>query len=167
MDDGTGMIVVQDFTDDYGSFEPALELHTYAYVVGRVMISEKEISAFCVRPILDFNQIPFHLMLALYVHLHLVHGLPHGSVYASVEHLYKPSTAPAPSPIPSDSSDRVCETILTFLRRGNTHTGTHHRTILAEMSGQFAVDEIDRGIERLKQRCDIYMGDADCWIPIS
>jgi hypothetical protein len=61
MDDGTGMIVVQDFSDDYGSFEPALELHTYAYVVGRVMISENEISAFCVpqswisiRFVLDF-----------------------------------------------------------------------------------------------------------------
>jgi hypothetical protein len=163
LDDGTGTIVVQDFTHDLASAEPVLELHTYAYVVGRVMVNEREITAFCVRRVDDFNQIPFHLMQALYVHLHSVCGLPHGSVYAAVEAQGHPQSAAHASP----PADRIGQAILAVLRRGNVRTGTHRRAILAGLAGQFSVEEIDRGLERLRQNCDVYVGQPDCWIAIS
>jgi replication factor A2 len=165
LDDGTGIITVQDFTQDFANSETPLGFRTYAYVVGRVMISEREISAFCVRQVEDFNQIPFHVMQTLYVHLHSIHGLPQRSVYSAIEQAHRQQAGGEEAQVVEVGSE-IDQAILGLLRRGNVRVGTHHRVIVAELGGRFSVEDIDRGLERLKENCDIYNGEPDCWVPI-
>jgi replication factor A2 len=86
VDDGTGVIKVLDATRDERT--PELPPLTYCHVFGKITLSNSTapISAISVRQVQDFNQIPYHNLQCLYVHLCLVRGLTPGAALGGADH---------------------------------------------------------------------------------
>ncbi|KAI9732371.1 MAG: replication factor A protein 2 [Cirrosporium novae-zelandiae] len=87
LDDGTGTIDVKQWIDpdtggpqapDPNSGKPALVENAYARVWGRMKAfnNKRHVGAHVIRPLDNYNEIPYHLLEAAYVHLYLTKGPP-------------------------------------------------------------------------------------------
>lgn len=86
VDDGTGIIEVRYWLDDDGdmggeSSNNHIEKGMYIRVFGnlRSFQGSKNIVAFTIRPITDFNEITYHLLETTFVHLHRTKGQQAGA----------------------------------------------------------------------------------------
>jgi hypothetical protein len=98
----------------------------------------------------DFNVIPYHVLQALYVHLHVTRG--------PIER------CPVAREIPRE--EIVGREILRLLNNGNRIAGTSRKVILGALLRDFSVDEIDNALEKLKEGLEIYSGGNDTWCPL-
>lgn len=81
MDDGTGTIEVRIWADADANNSPSrskLVENVYARVWGRLKPYNSKHTVVCqtIRPVLDFNEIQYHLLEATVVHLHFARGPP-------------------------------------------------------------------------------------------
>jgi hypothetical protein len=165
IDDGTGIIKVLDLTKD----EP-LSPWVYCRVLGRLTLHHSEqnpIGAFSVRRVTDWNQIPYHMLQALYVHLHSTRSPPNGSVCSQINR----STVSPPRSVASEIAPKICgredlvnQAVLGFLRRANSREGTPRQEIIAMLTKEFSVEEIDEAIAGLRYQTDIYELGPDRWL---
>jgi hypothetical protein len=171
IDDSTGLIRALDLTRD--SDTPELPKGTYCHVVGRLTPREEsaQISAFSVRAVRDFNQIPYHMLQALYVYLHMTRGLPNASAFLGMAPSPVRRAAEVEQPqtmaVGATRKDLACQAVMKLLNRGNKTDGTPRREIIAGLSKDFSVEEIDEAIETLRYNSDIYPGQNDRFCPIS
>jgi hypothetical protein len=175
IDDGTSDILVHDYRFDAdGDSGPPFTEHAYVYIVGKLMNGEQSVSAFSVQRVDDCNQIPFHMLQALFVHMLSTRAMPADCAYAAIE---KRGRSKAPDAAPPDPARRapaeqpreglVDAAILAFLRRGNRSSGTPRNMIVTNLLGQFSIEEIEEGIERLRYNLEIYPGEGDSWVPVT
>jgi hypothetical protein len=169
IDDGTGIIKVADLTEDN-----PLEAWIYCRVVGRLQLNDEEgnpISAFSVRPVTDYNQIPYHMLQALYVHLHVSQGPPKGSAFAAADHPnaspVRQSAAAAAAPASISREELADQAVLRILNKGNKQDGTPRQEIIAGLAREFSVQEVDEAIGRLTYRSEIYPGGDDRFCSLS
>lgn len=129
---------------------------TYVYAVGRLVRDETKMDAFAVKPVTDFNQIAFHNMQALFVHLFALRGLPPGSQYAGRE---TTTTAPHPTAAKVDAKELLYKAI-TELVKGQSEkdsAGVLKREIVAQM-GQLghSVEDVGNALEYLSVQGAIF-----------
>ncbi|OHT15383.1 hypothetical protein TRFO_14135 [Tritrichomonas foetus] len=170
IDDGTGVFRVQDFTQsDSMNLEPALQVHTYAYVCGRINTGTKDrsappyISAFKVKPVEDFDQIPYHTLQALYVHKYMLHGLPKNSAFDNdaKDQIHAPAqqqqTTNQRQAEPSlQREEMVKKAVLDYIRAKDQTYGVHQDQIAQALSNIYSVDEVLQAIEALNYGGEIY-----------
>jgi hypothetical protein len=153
LSDGSGSLKVQHYARTDTTLPDAFPVHSYVHVVGRMVgADEPQISAFSVRAVEDFNQIPYHNLQALYVHLSLTRGTPARPVEAA--------------PVKAANDDKVAQAVLAVLRRGDKQNGMHKRDIVKQLAGKFPVQEIDEAISQLQYSSEIYPGGNDCWVSV-
>jgi hypothetical protein len=158
VDDGTGNLFAQDFRPNEKEGEPVPAM-TYAHVVGRMVAGDSyQISAFCVKPIVDCNQIPYHFLSALYIHLLTTRGRAANSALV-------PSPVAEAHPGPRAAED-VPIAVLALLRRRNKDKGMPKREIIGALSHKYAIEDIDQAIHTLACSSEIYPGEDDHWIAV-
>jgi len=79
VDDGTGVVEVRYWLDDDGDMDNSSAVigeGTYVRVYGhmRNFQGKKNVVAFTVRPVTDYNEITYHLLETIFVHLHRTKG---------------------------------------------------------------------------------------------
>lgn len=173
IDDGTGTFRIQDYThSDQESLSASFEENTYIYAVGRIKPENKEnppfVTAFSVKQVTDPNQIAFHNLQALYVHLYTTRGLPQNSAYeksvaqnagySSNQNAGMRASEQATKSNDSavSNEDLVKQAVLNFLRSKNESYGVHIDEIRKALSSQFAGSDVDRAVDALAYTGEIY-----------
>ncbi|CAJ2513700.1 Uu.00g018190.m01.CDS01 [Anthostomella pinea] len=82
LDDGTGIIEVKQWLDADKQEEsrPAFREEEYVRVWGRLksFSNKRHVGAHVIKPVKDFNEVNYHLLEAVYVHLFFTKGAPGG-----------------------------------------------------------------------------------------
>jgi replication factor A2 len=157
LSDGSGSVKAQHFAATDDSLPEAFPVHSYVHVVGRLVgPDEPQVSAFSVKPIKDFKQIPFHYLQALHVHLVATRG-------ASAR---RTEAEPARGAPRAGTGEDVEQAVLGVLRRGNRQNGMHKRDIVKQLAERFQVQQIDDAIDSLRYASEIYPGEDDRWVPV-
>ena len=170
VNDSTGIFQVQDFTKDMETLTESFQPGTYVSIVGKISFSDVDrqpiISAFSVKKVNDFNQIPCHLLQALFVHLLTLRGLPSNSAFEIKNKEYQGNTADPSKPGIDDSSSEevLCNEILEFLRMNKQIDGTPKSDIVSHLSSRFSVERISIALSALEYRGEIYTSSPNRYI---
>ena len=169
VDDSTGVFQVQDFTKDMDTLTESFQPGTYVSIVGKISFSDVDrqpiISAFSVKKVTDFNQIPCHLLQALFVHLLTLRGLPSNSAFEIKNKASQGNTVEASKPLDDTSSEEVlCNEILEFLRMNKQIDGTPKSDIVSHLSSRFSVEKISTALSALEYRGEIYTSSPNRYI---
>jgi hypothetical protein len=172
IDDGTGVTTIADLLASETSV--ALPVHSYVHVVGRLGPrsdpTSARISAYSVRPVEDPNQIPYHFLQALYVHLVAVRGHhPPGSAFILTD---QAQIAPQGSPNPIQATAResrqeqLHRAILSYLRTMNQAVGASASEIATNLSITWPVAEVETALDELTFTSCIYQSDYDRYLEL-
>lgn len=165
INDSTGVFRVQDFTKEM-ELSDSLSVGTYVSVVGKIALSDDSrpiISAFSVRPVTDFNQIPYHHLQVLFVHLLTLRGLPAASAY-TVHAGRAPAAAPSAGAAAEDASDEALhDKILDYLRTHNSIDGTPKAEIAAHLGSAYSLDRITKQLSAMEYNGEVYTPGTDSY----
>ncbi|KAH0794764.1 replication protein A, subunit RPA32 [Histomonas meleagridis] len=169
VNDSTGIFQVQDFTKDMETLTESFQQGTYVSIVGKISFSDSDrqpiISAFSVKKVVDFNQIPCHLLQALFVHLLTLRGLPSTSAFEIKGKLSQGSTVSSLKPTEDSSSEEVlCNEVLEFLRINKQIDGTPKEEIVSHLSSRFSIENISSALSTLEYRGEIYTSSPNRYV---
>jgi RecJ-like exonuclease len=144
IDDGTGRIKVVEFSLDLTP--PEITNGKYCHIVGRLTPKDEiaQIMAYSVRAVRDFNQIAYHALQALYVHL------KHRPEISKQE-------------IPVSREELVKQEIMKLLKQRERTGGTKRCDIITGLGKDFSIEEIDEAIENLNQNREIDSNELGLW----
>lgn len=158
--DGTGTISVQHFvslTDDQ-----VIPDNTYVFAVGRIQqTADCNISLYTIKRIVDFNQIPFHMMYALFVHLQTTRGAPPDSSFAQVPKRVESYQPPPPAATKEDREDAIKAALIEFLKANNRESGVPSQEIIEHFANQYSAEEVTSAIESCSFNGEIYSTTYD------
>ena len=156
IEDGTGMLRAEDFVLQESSVP--LENNTYVYIAGKLSMRDPhKVEIFKIKPITDFNQVCYHAMQALFVHLFATRGLPANSAYAHAE---KGADA-RPSGFhqrddQANAQEKLETEIVEYIRNHGDAGATKREIISAFANDRWSIADIETIIERLELTPKIY-----------
>ncbi|KAK8891261.1 Replication factor A protein 2 [Tritrichomonas musculus] len=177
VDDGTGQFRVQDYThaESDNNLSMPFGVNSYVYVVGRFKAESPDnssppfISAYAVKPVTDPNQIAFHNLHALFVHLFAQRGRlpPHSAFEREASHHNNSNTSNYNSDYNGSSNQNnndskmsddeiLKEAVKSFIRSKDQSYGVHINEIRRALSSRFSGEDIDRIVENLSYTGEIY-----------
>lgn len=166
VNDCTGSIKVKNFISDDNP-EPIPD-GTYVFVVGRITPAiEDGISSFTIKPITEFDQIPYHMLYSLFVHLQTTRGTPPDSSFAQAPK-HVETSAPAPPPMRSseDRDEKIKNDVIEFLKENNSDRGTPEEQIIQHFSHIYSAEEVKKAVETANFNGEIYSTSEDnCYNP--
>lgn len=163
IEDGTGTVQVEMY--NYEDTVVPTPVNTYVYVVGKFSTKRpQKIEGFAIRPITDFNQICYHMMQTLFVHLLSTRGLPPNSAYSIAEHDTKGSQ-PKKEASGEDAEKRLSDAIVEFIKA--SRDGATKREIVQKFANAtWSVEQISTIIERLTNIPLIYEHDNEVYMSL-
>ncbi|KAH0789795.1 Replication factor A protein 2 [Histomonas meleagridis] len=169
VNDSTGIFQVQDFTKDMDTLTEPFQSGTYVSIVGKISFSDTDrqpiISAFSVKKVVDFNQIPCHLLQALFVHLLTLRGLPSNSAFEIKNKVSQGNSITSQKQVDDSTSEEVLyNEILEFLRINKQIDGTPKSDIVSHLSSRFSVEKISDALSALEYRGEIYTSSPDRYV---
>ena len=164
IEDGTGTVSVEMY--NYEDSVTITPVNTYVYVVGKFSTKNpQKIEGFVIKPITDFNQVCYHMMQALFVHLFQTRGLPPNSAYSAAERDAKGSQ-PKREEGGADAEKRVSDAIVEFIK-AKGQDGATKREIIAQFSNAtWSVEQICTIIEKLVYVPAIYEPNDDVYVAL-
>ncbi|OHT03473.1 hypothetical protein TRFO_06738 [Tritrichomonas foetus] len=183
INDGTGTFSVQIIQPSDERNEPPLSLNTYVYVVGRVSVTSHEekneplpiIMAYHVKEITEFDQIPFHMIQALLVHLKVTKvspvtsqtsqaGIHSSDISEPDEALYRvkklttsysPKRNNSSSLSPEQKIEKIKISIVKLLQNCDENNGMNQKEIVQALSNFYSVEDILCSIDSLNYTGEI------------
>jgi hypothetical protein len=153
VNDGTEKIKVILFSSE-GEDAIACDVNTYVYVVGRLGNVEMDrLTAFTVRKVTDFNQIPYHMLQACFAHLFFTRGLPPGSAFGSTVQLRQDGLVGTGG---QDREEALRDAIMAFVRQRSASDGPTTREIGVALSANYSLEKIAEAIETLRYNGEIW-----------
>jgi replication factor A2 len=172
VDDGTGSIDVRwwtdaDSSDIHADKQSQIREMTYVRVVGKIRNFQgaKQIVAFDVRPVKDFNEVTYHMINCIQVHLaHTTQ--PAATTQSSAAPGFNYGAAPAqhtPAPQAMDTSgadsgmSEIQRLVLKIIeQRGTGEMGCQFGDVKAELGARFNEGELRNAIEFLSSEGHLY-----------
>jgi replication factor A2 len=173
VDDGTGTIEVRWWTDAeqgdmHADKRSAISEMTYVRVVGKIrnFQSQKQVVAFDVRPVTDFNEITYHLINSIQVHLaHTTQPAAAQTGNAEAGFVYgaapaSQNTAPAGGtgmPGADNGLDEIQKLVMNIIeQRGGGETGCKFGDVKAELGARFSEQQLRDSLEFLSGEGHLY-----------
>lgn len=168
VDDGTGVFRVTDYTQQESNLAISFDKYTYVYVVGRLTSGSQDnssppcITAFAIKQVTDPNQIAFHNLQALFVHLFTTRGLPansefnnHAAENANQTDQSNSDSKSCAAPAISKEQE-IQNAVLNFLkRRAQSEYGIHINEI-AQAFPHYSVEAIQQACYQLSFNGEIF-----------
>lgn len=150
IDDATGTIIVDEYSDHTDSNVVQQPKGTYVSCYCRLISSSPEkVSGLSIRPLLDFNEISYHRLHALFVHLCVTRGIPPTSVYYTPDNYVKTDTTNNTTHSTHNSPkkmDNIDNDIKEFISSVQTVT---KESCIAKFAGKYSAQDIDGVLSRL------------------
>lgn len=172
IDDSTGIFPVQDFSKDLDSLEQTFSVGTYVSVVGKINLYESGpiISAFSVKPVIDFDEIPYHFLYTLFVHFSTLRGLPPNTAFSFskvVEQNGEKGLTNANknhnNNEPAQAHDELIrKKILDFIR--DKHSSVNKSEIVRFLGDTYPLEEISNSLNVLEYNGEIYSTGIDTFV---
>lgn len=166
INDSTGVFQVQDFTKEI-ELSDSLSVGTYVSVVGKIALSDESqpiISAFSVRPVTDFNQIPYHHLQVLFVHLLTLRGLPSNSSFniQASKSTNQVNNNKASTGNQEDASDeKLHDKILEYLQMHYAVDGTPKSEIASYLGSSYSLERISKQLSLMEYSGEVYTPGTD------
>jgi len=170
LDDGTGSIEVRFWLDsdesEYMRSERAkLQRGRYARIVGypRKFNNERSLVAMHIAPVTDFNEITFHGLEVMAVHLQAPQNAGVAASHPPVGHIKQEAGQPngamamPAAPHTNGGQDRVTQSVLQCMKECQDEAGMHIDQVVSVLAPQgFSAQQIRDAIEHLSSECLVY-----------
>ncbi|KAH0795063.1 putative replication factor A2 [Histomonas meleagridis] len=176
IDDSTGIFQVQDFSKNMECLTLSFPVGTYVSVVGKISTNSQNtgpiISAFSVKQVEDFDEIPYHFLHALFVHFFSLRGLPPNSSFAIAENPRNHTEASDHNEIPApqeqennqEMDEQLRPKILEYIQIHNSSTGVSKAEIAGHFGSTYSLERISNAISALEYNGEIYSPSIDHYV---
>ena len=179
IDESTGVFKVQDFSKDFSSLEQTFNVGTYVFVVGKINFFESTpvISAFSVKPVIDFDQIPYHFIYTLFVHFSTLRGLPPNTVFSFSKTIGQSAETAINNNNNNNNNNNINNVnketnqnqdelirkkILDFIR--SKHASVNKSEIVKFLGNSYPLEKITNSLNVLEYNGEIYTTGIDTYV---
>lgn len=180
IEDHTGVLDVIHWEDDASMKDPSAECREqmYVHVTGHAKTfgDKRQVNAFMIRPVTDFNEVTYHLLAIIEAHLHNTRGpittgkpgaagVVGGLVGSSAGGMAAASAAPgasdygrtaAPAFDNASGLTAIQQQVLGVLTSGSSESGVSRATVIERLEGKFSVQQLNDALEWLSAEGHIY-----------
>lgn len=172
VEDGTGQIDVRWWTDSEGSDVHAekrsqIREMSYVRVVGKIrnFQNQKQIVAFDVRPVKDHNEVTYHLLNSIHVHLKHTTQQPVDTAAPGDTQAFGYGAAPAPQHTTSSGGlvggdsdlSEIQKLVMNIIeQRGSGEMGCNFGDVKSELGSRFSEQQLRDSIEFLSSEGHLY-----------
>lgn len=166
VDDGTGAVTVKKWVDadDAEGAKQVMAVGQYVRVYGHVRVfqGQRNVIAFSMRPVTDFNEITYHFLDVIYANSHNVARAAaapapaevkaDGSAYAA------PAAAAAAGAAAGAASDNCNDSVFAVFNSpmGHGDTGANVADVVSSLNGRFTEAQVREAVEHLVNEGHLY-----------
>ena len=161
--DGTGDLKINFFV---GETDNVIPTGAMVFAVGRLSATYKEqMTAFTIKPITQWDQIPFHMLQATFIHLNTLKGTAPNSVFSA--HVTQPqllaqNTAQQVQQMTAEQrAEKIKEDVIECIKSEGNDAGVSVQTIISHLGSKYTVEEIKTAIESASFNGEIYATNED------